>query len=100
MADKKENKFAQNGSATVFQELKSSEQGLSANEAHERLKKYGLNVIKKGKKENQWKAFLRHFSSTMAILLWAAGIIAMISNNVELGIAMWMVNIINGLFSY
>ena len=36
----------------------------------------------------------------MAILLWISGLIAMVSGTLELGIAIWLVNIINGLFSF
>ena len=36
----------------------------------------------------------------MAILLWGAGIIALIAKIPELAIAIWMVNIINGAFSF
>lgn len=36
----------------------------------------------------------------MAILLWVAGAIAFVAQLEELGIAIWLVNIINGLFSF
>ena len=36
----------------------------------------------------------------MAISLWFSGLIAIISGTVELGIAIWLVNVINGLFSF
>lgn len=36
----------------------------------------------------------------MAISLWISGLIAIISGTVELGIAIWLVNVINGLFSF
>ncbi len=36
----------------------------------------------------------------MAILLWVSGFIAMFAQMLELGIAIWAVNIINGLFSF
>ena len=36
----------------------------------------------------------------MALLLWVGGFIAVISHSLELGIAIWLVNIINGLFSF
>ena len=35
-----------------------------------------------------------------ALLLWGGGFIAMLSHSLELGIAIWLVNIINGLFSF
>ena len=36
----------------------------------------------------------------MAILLWVSGFVAILSGTLELGIAIWLVNIINGIFSY
>lgn len=84
----------------VFTNLHSSANGLSSEEAAKRLKKYGPNAIKKSEEESQWKTFFKNFISTMAILLWISGAIAMMSGTLELGIAIWMVNIINGLFSF
>lgn len=98
--EKIQNLYAKSDIATVFKELKSSNEGLSEQEAAKRLAQDGPNVIKKGKQESEWKVFLRNFISLMAILLWISGIIAMISGTIELGLAMWAVNIINGLFSY
>jgi hypothetical protein len=42
----------------------------------------------------------KNFISTMAILLWISGLIAIISGTVELGIAIWLVNVINGLLVF
>ena len=36
----------------------------------------------------------------MAILLWVSGVIAIFAGMLELGIAIWAVNVINGCFSY
>jgi Cation transport ATPase len=36
----------------------------------------------------------------MAILLWIGGIVALIAHMPQLAAAVWMVNIINGLFSF
>lgn len=84
----------------VYKTLDSSADGISADEASKRLSKYGINEIKKGRQESEIKIFLSNFVSLMAILLWVSGFIAIISGTVELGIAIWLVNIINGLFSY
>lgn len=44
--------------------------------------------------------FLANFTHLMAILLWAAAIIGFISGVPQLGVAICLVNIINGLFSF
>jgi hypothetical protein len=36
----------------------------------------------------------------MAFLLWMAGIIALVAQMPELAVAVWLVNVINGLFSF
>lgn len=92
--------YAQNNVSDVFANLQSSADGLSSEEADKRLQKYGPNEIKKAAEESEWKAFFKNFISMMAILLWISGAIAMFSGTVQLGIAIWLVNIINGLFSF
>lgn len=92
--------YAQNDISEVFANLKSSPDGLSQTEAKKRLQKYGLNKIKKSEKGSNWKTFFKNFTSMMAILLWISGAIAILSGTLELGIAIWLVNIINGLFSF
>lgn len=92
--------YAKNEVTDVFSNLHSSKDGLSDEEAAKRLKKYGLNNIKKAAAESKWRTFFKNFTSMMAILLWISGFIAIISGTVELGIAIWLVNVINGLFSF
>ncbi|CAM3088692.1 potassium and/or sodium efflux P-type ATPase [Lactobacillus bombicola] len=92
--------YALNKISEVFLNLKSADVGLTSTEANNRLKKYGLNEIKKPQEESEWKSFLKNFISMMAILLWISGAIAILSGTLELGIAIWLVNIINGLFSF
>ena len=84
----------------VYQVLQTSRQGLSSQEVKERQATYGPNQLKESKTEPIWLTFFRHFTSLMALLLWAGGFIAMLSHSLELGIAIWLVNIINGLFSF
>ena len=84
----------------AYQALASSEKGLSADEVQQRLTKYGQNVINTTKKESIIKTFLLNFTSLMALLLWISGFIALFAGMLELGIAIWLVNVINGLFSF
>lgn len=84
----------------VYQVLQTSLQGLNSQEVKKRQATYGPNQLKESKKEPIWLTFFRHFTSLMALLLWVGGFIAMLSHSLELGIAIWLVNIINGLFSF
>ena len=80
--------------------MQTSQKGLSSSDAQKRLAKYGPNKISKNAKKSQLKVFLKNFTSLMAILLWVGGVIAIIAGMPELGIAIWAVNVINGIFSY
>ncbi len=100
----------------VYGELGTRAQGLSDAEVEERTKKYGKNEITKEKKTPLWKVFIENFISPMALLLWVAGILSFVSSFIGegtqslgpfkdaqmlyLAIAIWLVNIINGVFSF
>ena len=80
--------------------MESDMKGLSQEEAERRLEKYGKNELAQKKKDNMLKKFLANFTSLMALLLWAGGIMAIVSGALELGISIFCVNLINGLFSF
>ena len=46
------------------------------------------------------KKLLANFTRLMAILLWAGGIMAIVSGSPQLGISIFCVNLINGFFSF
>ncbi len=74
--------------------------GLTSAEAKANQEKYGKNVISQKKGKPIILVFLSNFVSLMAILLWIGGIIAFIAQMPELAIAIWLVNVINGVFSF
>lgn len=80
--------------------MDSDMRGLSQVEAEKRLEKYGKNQLAQKKQESMLKKLIANFTSLMALLLWGAGIMAIISGALELGIAIFCVNLINGLFSF
>jgi len=84
----------------IYSLLKTCENGLSADEAHSRLKEYGLNKLAEAKKKSPLIKLLKNFTHLMAILLWVGGIVGIIAKMPQLTIAIWMVNVINGLFSF
>ena len=87
-------------SDAVFKSLGTSQAGLASDQVSELQAKYGKNLIQAGKKKSPILAFLSNFTHLMAILLWVAGIIAFIAGMPELGVAVWLVNLINGCFSF
>ena len=84
----------------VFDQLQTSEEGLTTKEAESRLEQYGQNTIKEKQSKSLLLQLLSNFTSMMAILLWISGSIAFIARMPELGIAIWTVNLINGVFSF
>ncbi len=80
--------------------MDSGMRGLTQEEAEKRLSQYGKNEIAQKKKTSMTKKLLANFTSLMALLLWAGGIMAFLSGAPELGISIFCVNLINGLFSF
>ncbi|MCL2655797.1 MAG: cation-transporting P-type ATPase, partial [Coriobacteriia bacterium] len=80
--------------------LQSESAGLSSDEVERRSQAFGKNILQEPKGKPLIMVFAAHFISPMAFLLWIGGFIALIANMPELGIAVWLVNIINGIFSF
>ncbi|MCH3922069.1 cation-translocating P-type ATPase [Limosilactobacillus sp.] len=86
--------------AEIYQRLASRDQGLTTAEVEKRQKQFGKNILEKKSGESLFTKFIKNFTGLMAIMLWAAGLIAFVAQLTELGIAIWLVNIINGCFSF
>lgn len=84
----------------LYKELKSGANGLASSEVEERRHTYGKNEIREAKQKPLLQVFLGNFISLMALLLWVGGGIAIFADMPELGIAIWLVNVINGVFSF
>ncbi|MCH3943315.1 MAG: cation-transporting P-type ATPase [Atopobiaceae bacterium] len=84
----------------VFEALETSQAGLSQEQAAARQRELGKNLIQSAKKKSPLLVFLSNFTHLMAILLWVAGAIAFFAGMPELGVAVWLVNVINGVFSF
>lgn len=84
----------------IYSILKTCENGLTADEAQSRLREYGPNKLVEGKKKSPLIKLLKNFTHLMALLLWVGGIVGLIAKMPQLTIAIWMVNVINGLFSF
>ena len=66
---------------SVLEELSTKKTGLSHEEAEERIREYGHNILVE-KKENFLIRFLSHFKSPLILLLLAAAVIAFFSQEV------------------
>ena len=86
--------------AEVYRTLETSGGGISREEAVARLEKYGRNTIEEKKGKPLIVRFLSNFTHLMAILLWAGAIVGFIAQMPQLGVAVILVNVINGCFSF
>ncbi len=84
----------------VFPALGTQPDGLSKTDAASRLQEFGPNILRETKGKPLYVKFLSNFTHLMAILLWVGGIVGFIAGLPQLGIAIWLVNVINGVFSF
>jgi magnesium-transporting ATPase (P-type) len=84
----------------VFEALETCPEGLSALEAVQRIDLYGNNILEEAQALPAWRRLLHYMVHPMALLLWLAGLAAMLVGRIELGVIIWMVVLINASFSY
>ena len=84
----------------VYDALGTTAQGLTQAQAQESQREQGKNLIESGRKKSVLLVFLGNFIHLMAVLLWVAGAVAFFAGMPELGVAVWLVNVINGVFSF
>lgn len=74
-----------------------SKSGLGSKQAKENLEAYGLNELNQKKKKSIIQVFFSQFKDLLIFILIAAGIISMLSNNVESTIVIFAVIILNAI---
>lgn len=84
----------------VYAALETRPAGLSQAEAAQRLLRFGPNTIREVRRTPLVLKFLANFTHLMALLLWTGGAVALAAQMPQLGLAIWMVNVINGAFSF
>ena len=87
VSESHEEKISQLASLTgadALAAMDSSAAGLTSDQAAKLQAKYGKNLIQAAKKKSPVLAFLSNFKHLMAILLCAAGIIALVEGMPEL----------------
>ncbi len=91
----------------ALQNLVTSENGLTKEEAKRRLSEFGLNEIEEVKKTSLFIRFLKQFTHFLAILLWIGAGLAILSEILHpgegmltLGLAITGVIFINALFTF
>lgn len=74
--------------------------GLTSDEAQTRSREYGPNVLQVARTRSFVVRFGAHFTHLMALLLWAGSVAAIVAGLGALSVAIVLVNVINGVFSF
>jgi len=82
----------------VIENLKTSPNGLTSDEAEQRLKLYEKNIIEEGKKKSILSLFMEQFKNVMVLVLIAAAIISIFLGEVADAAIIIAVLIINTVF--
>ncbi len=80
--------------------LKSSETGLTEDEAKKRLEKHGINQIEKRKSTTLFQIFIRQFTSFIIVILLAAIIISLLIGEKLDAIVISIILFLNGIFGF
>jgi P-type Ca2+ transporter type 2C len=83
----------------VYRALRSDRAGLSEPEAASRLAAAGPNHLVADPPPRLLRRFVANVTHLMALLLWVAGILALVAALPQLAVAVWVVNLLNGGFS-
>ncbi len=86
--------------ADVYQALETSPDGLAEGEPQARLSLYGPNVLTAAPRVPLWRHVVSHTTHLMALLLWGAGLAAILGRQPTLGVVIWIVVLINAGFSF
>jgi len=84
----------------IYTALGTQPQGLTHAEAAARFQHYGPNTIRPVATTSLVRKFLANFTHLMALLLWVGGLLSFLAQMPQLGVAIWLVNLINGAFSF
>ncbi|MBF4992577.1 cation-transporting P-type ATPase [Arthrobacter gandavensis] len=74
--------------------------GLSTSEATALLRAEGPNVLPQVHPVPRWRRFAAEFTHFFALMLWAAAALSFIAGMPQLGVAVLVVIVVNGVFAY
>ena len=82
---------------TILREFQTTEKGLSDNEVRNRKDIFGDNALKEKKRKGILKVFLNQFKDLLVGILIVAGIISIITDNVESTLVIFIVILLNAI---
>ena len=74
--------------------------GLTDEQAAERLRRDGPNVLPRQPLPAAWRRLAKQMVHFFAVLLWTAGALAFVAGMPQLGVAIFVVVVINGVFAF
>ena len=90
----------------LFKELQTGPDGLSDEEAKDRLLKHGLNILPKGKKTSLARKIISQIKNMFNVLLIVAAFLSLLSGlisndptSVQMGLAIFFIVVLNTIFS-
>ena len=81
----------------VLHAMESREEGLTTQQAQERIEKNGPNALREERKKPVWQVFLEQFKDLLVAILIAAALISMFSGNMESTLVIFAVLIMNAI---
>ncbi|MBU4054542.1 MAG: cation-translocating P-type ATPase [Proteobacteria bacterium] len=87
-------------SKEVLEKLESSDKGLTPEEAHRRLERYGLNALIEKKRKSLWMMFLDQFKDFMILVLIAAAVVAGLIGDPVDTIAIVVIVLLNAVLGF
>ena len=84
-------------SETILKEFQTTEKGLSDKEVEKRMESFGNNALKEKKRKGILKVFLNQFKDLLVGILIVAGIISIITVNVESTLVIFIVILLNAI---
>jgi len=98
--DNKQINWYQLDSKEVLEKLESSDKGLTPEEAHRRLERYGLNALIEKKRKSLWMMFLDQFKDFMILVLIAAAVVAGLIGDPVDTIAIVVIVLLNAVLGF
>ena len=86
------------GGVTNTRPLESA--GLTTEEVEQRQRKFGSNLLPRPQYLSIWRRFLAQLVHFFAVMLWIAGGLAILAGMPQLGFAIFVVIVLNGLFAF
>ena len=90
-------KYFNKSSENVLKEFNVTKDGLNDEQVKENINNYGKNSLVEKKKETTLQVFLNQFKDLLVFILIIAGIISMISGNIESTLVIFVVITMNAI---